>query len=898
MLLGKKLALALTSVLIAAVSVSSGHCQPYEWGQVLIGGGGYVTGIQVHPQNPDLLYIRTDVGGAYRYNKSENRLEQIMNWVPYESENLWGIAGLALDPKDQSTVFVAGCKYSGLTPCDVLESTTGGRSWSALRLNRPFGGNEGSDRFGDPLVVNPHTGELFAGTKGGGLWVFNRQSRSWRQLTGVPAGTSVRNILFHPQSRDTILVTVRGAGVFRSTDGGVSFTSLNAPQTEILDASLTKSGKVMYLASQNGLFKLEDVQASPRWSTITPYPSLAQYRTVRASPHDEGTLITAPGYYGNLRRVAVSYNFGATWSEKSSVEVTQSVPWHPQGYPGSAISSFQWDPTKPNRVFFGDWYSFYVTDDINATTVRWNNSLAKGHEELVGVSLHSPREGSVRLITGAADNSTFFHTNLEQYPSRRELTEQFNEGVGAASNWANSQYVAIAGRNHWTSTEGVFGGIALSSDGGTTFTIASGFDRNWGLPRVALETRRSGIPSILTITSKNGAFVSLNGGSSFQQAVGLPSASTFGISDGIFSYRFLVDADKVREGTFYAYAPGNRTLYRSIDRGVTWSTTATGSSLPSGSASMNVETLPGREGELLISSEGQALVLVTEGGTRVRELTSVRSTVLATTGAPRSSSSNPPLYLYGRIGNDSESWIYRSEDFGTTWERINDEDSRIGNSPQIMRGDQREFGRVYIATNGSGIWASSPRATIPTPRPTAQPTVTPSPTATPTRAPTIAPTIVPTQTPNVVPTLAPTPAPTQTPIVTPTPTVGTRFEAETTVREGCQVEAKFAGFSGSGYIDFIQSRDESIEWTVQSATRATRRLVFTYANGSTQSRPLDVFVNGRKVSRESFGSTEGWTSWKQLRMRTRVTLRAGSNKIKVVSTGRSGANIDYLTVGE
>jgi hypothetical protein len=48
----------------ASSIVGSSHMDPYVWKTVPFGAGGYIDGLLFHPREANLLYARTDVGGA------------------------------------------------------------------------------------------------------------------------------------------------------------------------------------------------------------------------------------------------------------------------------------------------------------------------------------------------------------------------------------------------------------------------------------------------------------------------------------------------------------------------------------------------------------------------------------------------------------------------------------------------------------------------------------------------------------------------------------------------------------------------------------------------------------------------------------------------------------------
>jgi photosystem II stability/assembly factor-like uncharacterized protein len=66
----------------------------------------------------------------------------------------------------------------------------------------------------------------------------------------------------------------------------------------------------------------------------------------------------------------------------------------------------------------------------------------------------------------------------------------------------------------------------------------------------------------------------------------------------------------------------------------------------------------------------------------------------------------PSLYVAGSYRH--QPGLFRSDDAGATWVRINDDLNQWGNRYTCIAGDPRIFGRVYVGTDGRGIFYGDP----------------------------------------------------------------------------------------------------------------------------------------------------------------------------------------------
>ena len=133
----------------------------------------------------------------------------------------------------------------------------------------------------------------------------------------------------------------------------------------------------------------------------------------------------------------------------------------------------------------------------------------------------------------------------------------------------------------------------------------------------------------------------------------------------------------------------------------------------------------------------------------------------------------------------------------------------------------------------------------------------------------------------------------------PPPTDTWTVQAEDLERaSGVVVSRGHAGFTGSGFVDFVADNGATAEWIVQDTPGAGIYTVdFRYANGSSSPRQLAFDPSpGHSAQLLSFAPTGSWSTWRTLRVE--VTMLQGSPALPLFlsTTGQNGPNIDRIDV--
>ncbi len=701
------------SVAYTQTELSSTTLTNYVWRNVQIVGGGFVSGIEFSPVQQGLIYARTDIGGAYRWNSALQAWVPLTDWVSWTDWNMTGIESIGVDPVDSTRVYLAAGTYTTDSWAGngvFLRSSDQGNTWLRSSASFKMGGNENGRSMGERLVVDPNMNStLYFGSRSNGLWRSYNYASTWTQVSGFPSSYPC-NVIFDWRSgtpgvtaSSTIYVTTAitsGTTLYQSTDYGTTWQGVAGqplsgfmPHHGVLDSDGT-----LYLTYGNGpgpngmtngaVWKYNTNTGV--WTNITPLtPGSFGYAGLSVLTSHPGTVIvsTLDRWYPN-DEIYVTTNGGTNWSGVYAQSVRDSsispyLNW------GASSASFGWwmgalqiDPFDFNHVMYGTGATIWACQNFSGATTNQTTNWAVGalgiEENAIG-PLISPTAG-VHLVSGMGDINGFQHQSLTASPPQGFMInpEMTNESIDYAG--ANPLFIVRVGEGSGT----VNGG--WSYDNGTTwspFAYAPVSGANGGTVAASADGN-----TIVWIPSSGTAYYSRNTGTSWTACSGIPS----GLS---------IISDRVNPAKFYANNASGGSVYVSTDSGASFTQKATG--LPHNG---KLSAMLGIEGDLWLAVGSNGIYQSTNSGSSFIKISSVTANIMGF-GMASTGRTYPAIYIGGQVG--STIGIFRSDDAATTWVQINDSNHQYGTSGSgPLIGDPTVWGRIYLGSNGRGILFADP----------------------------------------------------------------------------------------------------------------------------------------------------------------------------------------------
>ena len=373
------------------------------------GMSGRVTAIDVFPGDPDLVWIGTATGGVWKSTDGGTTLEPV-----FDEQPVLGIGAVAVDPLYPDVVWVGpgegNPRNSAGVGAGVYRTDDGGESWTLLGL-------EASERI-HRIVLHPENPDVAWVGAMGPAWSDGTQRGVYRTLDGgvtwervlfVNARTGVSDLVIDPSNPDRLWAGMwefrrrpwffesggPGSGLYRSEDGGTTWTRLEAadglPEGELgriglsvhradprVVYALVEAAESALLRSEDGGRSWERIEATGR---VNPRPFY--YTDIRVDPRDPDRIYNL---HGRLQR---SDDGGVSWR-------TLSRGVHPD------FHALWIDPVDPERLWAGTDGGVYVSHD-GGDDWRMLDNLPVGQFYHVSVDMETP----FNIYGGMQDNGSW-----------------------------------------------------------------------------------------------------------------------------------------------------------------------------------------------------------------------------------------------------------------------------------------------------------------------------------------------------------------------------------------------------------------------------------------------------------------------------------------------------------
>lgn len=706
-------------VLLAGVTapVAATPSLAYSFRNVAIVAGGFMPGVVYHPTTRGLAYIRSDMGGAYRLEANTRRWTPLLDFTRDYVET--GVESIALDAANPDRLYLAcGTSVADWAPRGfLLRSSDRGDHFERIALPFKCGGNEDGRSIGERLVVDPHRpNRLWMGTRQAGLWRSDDRGSTWSRVESFPVNETTTGqwpnigVCFVLIDSDRTLyagVASPADCLYRSRDEGATWEAVpGLPSGMFPHHGVLTPTDTLYLTccdqpGPNGVGDGRVVKLHTKTDAVTDItPNLQPgqklgygYAGLAVDPRRPDTLMvstTCRWWPGDDQWRSI--DGGATWKQvgPTAERDPSASPYLRWGKPANQkVGAGNWegsiaiDPFDSDRVLYVTGATVWGCDDItNLDRDQPTHWVVRGQgiEQTAVLDLISPSEGP-HLISGLGDIGGFVHDDLDVSPTQGMMNPYM---TNRSLDWAGQAPGVVVRAGDGLPVPG-----CISTDGAQTWTAFA----------------RAPVPQ-----SKAGSIaVSADGQAVLWSPAGQPPyrsldrGATWTPSDGCAG-AVVLTSDRVDPLRFYAL-PARRDdrpvgALVSVDGGRTFRSAA------ADLRGKRLRAVPGLAGHVWQAAP-DGLWRSTDGAASFVRIANVDSAWSVAFGQAAPGERHPAVFMAGSIGGVMA--IYRSDNGGVNWARLNDDQHMWGGLYGPLEADLRVFGRFYLGTNGRGIILGEPR---------------------------------------------------------------------------------------------------------------------------------------------------------------------------------------------
>ena len=506
---------------------------PYQYKNAPIPGGGYVTGFLFSKKHPDVLFCRTDIGGAYRYEAKDDCWRSLMDHVTMERLDESYPIALAVDEERPGKLYmVCGMHQKPFGLLAVSEDY--GESFTYREMPTPVHGNWSGRGSGYRLVYAD--GILYFASQKGGLLISRDEGDTWQQ-TPVCEEEYLTFVWASPKQKGMLVVGTagasagsregfRGPALYVSCDGGISFQTLPTPENKKQLDSLWPGyvahryeydGKYLYVTfCQTAMrcFAPElsyscdcgDVQGGKvlryafdeegyiaGYEDITPYNTICDGSAVTAPkeemlPYGFGGISGTNAQPGLLVCTTIckrdgdmvyrSFDYGTTWEcilyDLSVGELAFRASYMKPEYNGGHsllhwLSDIKIDPHDKEVAWFNSGTGVFRTKNLTADRVVFED-WCDGIEETVHLNVYSPNGGPVKVIDIVGDLGGFAFRDLTKPCKNSFEDENGNRYITCLNaDYSETTPECFVATARGNWTGKTKGGLVMTKDAGETY---------------------------------------------------------------------------------------------------------------------------------------------------------------------------------------------------------------------------------------------------------------------------------------------------------------------------------------------------------------------------------------------------------------------------------------------